>query len=127
MRLGFLFLFSLFFIMVGCGTDMADNTNENRADVLRLSNEQPHPGGIATEHPADMRHLEGGFRIDRDQIQDAAETVDGVEVQRVTFLGTSVQVVIQNQGNENDEELVKRVQNVVQRAVPRYRIDVLMD
>lgn len=127
MRLGFLLLFSLVFVVSACGTDTAENTHENRADVLRLSNEQPHPGAIATEHPAEMRHISGGFREDRNQILEAAETVDGAEVQRVTFVGTTVQVVIQNHGDEANEELIRKVQYAVQRAVPRYRIDVLMD
>ncbi|MBM7551781.1 hypothetical protein [Thalassobacillus pellis] len=81
-------------------------------------------------HPRTMRNVGDtwGLKQDRELIRSAAESVPGVEVQRVIIDSTTARVTAnieqENLSDADKQEWIAQIKQAIERAMPRYDIRV---
>lgn len=124
------FIAILFVLFLGaCGqTDLEQSQGHtNRQDVMNMGLEnRPSPAG---ENPRSIERVGDtwGQKEDRNQIREAAHTIEGVEVERIIIQANDAWVTVsatEDLTEEEKQEWIDNVKETIQNAVPDYNVTV---
>ncbi|WP_181346756.1 hypothetical protein [Thalassobacillus sp. CUG 92003] len=111
-------------VMTGClGSDDNYQGSTNRDDIKQMG--QVDDTDEPMQNPRQIGNVGNtwGLKVDRDKIKAAAESVEGVDVQRIILEAAYVRVTVKVDdkmtGKERDSK-EREVRLAAERAVPRY-------
>ncbi|MFG6119444.1 hypothetical protein [Thalassobacillus sp. B23F22_16] len=114
-------------LLAACGG--ADEQGQGPTQDL-MDTQHPEERGSQIDNPRTINNVgdSWGLKQDREKVKQAAESVPGVEVERVILEGPIVRVTANvDNGRLADgerEEWEEQIEQAIYRAVPRYDIEV---
>ncbi|WP_101842372.1 hypothetical protein [Halobacillus sp. Marseille-P3879] len=118
----------LIIFAAGCGQNLDESQGHtNRQDIMNMGLED-EPNTTPTNPRSIERVGETwGVKEDRQQIKEAAQTIPGVDVERIIIDADNARVTVRLMEDLNEEDLERLTDNIEQRvsnAVPEYNVRV---